>query len=924
MSESNKILQQHGFPEFLLDAWSNDGIVELLPVQISALEAGILDYGNFLVIGPTSCGKTFVGELALIKHVLEGRKSIYLVPFKALAVEKFEEFNRKYGHEDIGAEILLSTSDHRDQDRSVADADFDIAILTYEKFSSILVSNPSLVQSVGSVVVDEIQMISDITRGGQLELLITRIMQLSDRIQIIGLSAVVSATNGLESWLSAKIIREEQRPVPLREGIVNSNGLWKYVEWDGLKKKTGEENIGKIHDTDVVNMAVSLAQKLLSDKNQQVLVFANTVANTAKIALELSQKIKNPQPSKRALELLAEIEGNTSLDSLQRTLVKGIAFHNADMSREERRIVEQEFRARQVRCVVSTSTLSMGINLPASTVIISSYTKWQRNKGNWEEQRISVAEYKNMSGRAGRLGLLADPFGKSFLPVTSPLTQESLMAALVSGEPDPLYSSMINQELDSIILDIFASGLCESLEEIVQFLRGTFYAQLVQEDENWQTLLINLNDGIQDLIANNLLIESSKIITTSPLGRACATSGIKVGTFLKLMRLVTSKNASIVDLAYVASSCEDTGPDTVALRLSTNEYKGRLNAFVQILRDACHQMNSPFTESMLDDLADGELPPYDQVRAIKYQAALLTYVSGAPFRNIEDLVGVSSGKVRSIGSQTAWLADTVQKIASIAGFSDLASEYQIHSGRCSQGCTEGAIFFSQVLHNLHRAERENLIKAGYNNFQKIIDEQSEIIAKISNVANGRIHRLQQNITKTLGDMLDLERQQAARLNTLGLAQTLLMELYTAKGVDLESTLENILIEPFCPLKTTRITAQNYGEADLRFLLSSGKNGIIQVTAKDRANKKVNMKKAGDILQQSPELNPDCFICIGRPDFDENAIVKATAHAENANYKAIPIHVIAEMYTRYHEGSITSERVREILESETGYIGPDRI
>src|SRR5437867_3109114 len=177
-----KVLANQGFPSSIFSAWEAEGMCELLPIQLRAVEAGVLTGKSCVVIGPTSCGKTFVGEMVCVKQVLMNRPSLYLVPFKALAEEKHVDFTKKYARPEIGATVLISTADHREHDRQLAEGDFNIAVLTYEKLSVLLVLHPTLLSSVGALVVDEIQMISDETRGAELELLITRIRQLSPNL----------------------------------------------------------------------------------------------------------------------------------------------------------------------------------------------------------------------------------------------------------------------------------------------------------------------------------------------------------------------------------------------------------------------------------------------------------------------------------------------------------------------------------------------------------------------------------------------------------------------------------------------------------------------------------------------------------------------------------------------------------------------
>jgi hypothetical protein len=173
--------------------------------------------------------------------------------------------------------------------------------------------------------------------------------------------------------------------------------------------------------------------------------------------------------------------------------------------------------------------------------------------------------------------------------------------------------------------------------------------------------------------------------------------------------------------------------------------------------------------------------------------------------------------------------------------------------------------------------------------------------------------------------MDLQRQQIRRLIALGHDARPIEDLYTATGTELEQVLEDLLSAPFCPLAVSRITKQRRGEADLRIVLSDGQCGIAQINAKDDPTHSVSLTKACAVLGQSPELSPRAFICIGRPDFDKDAISKARQHAANGtNYKALPVSVIAEMYVRFTEGRMSPEQVANVLENATGYVTVDTL
>ncbi|MFB3779568.1 MAG: DEAD/DEAH box helicase [Bryobacteraceae bacterium] len=547
----------------MLRAWEDQGITTLLPIQRKAIEAGCLSGRNLLVLGPTSCGKTFVGEIAAVKNALAMKRTLYLVPFKALAEEKHAEFRQKYGGAGIGAEVLISTADRRDDDRRLPDGDFHIAILTYEKLSALLVYGPSILDGLGTVVIDEVQMIGDETRGAELELLVTRIRQVAPRLQLLGLSAAVSELNGFDTWLGATVVRDESRPVPLREGVVVPSGEFTYVQWRDENRRDGTERLPAVQGNSHEDLGTALVSEMLREPNAQILVFVSSVRATQEYAQAVAQRAAFLAPAAEAKRAIAALEQTESTEQLARMLDRSVAFHNADLTIEERLAVEAGFRAGTIRCIVSTSTLSMGVNLPASTVVIAEHTKWSRNAGGWGRPPITVAEYRNMSGRAGRFGLKTDSFGRSVLIAESALRREALMNQYINAVPEPLESAFLKQPLDVRVLRVIASGLAPNIGRLRGFLLATFAATRLWTTRAARTEMCKeLDRVVDDLCAKELVsTQAGGGLSVTPLGRVCAASGLRVATFDRIRSLATSGNQSIIDLVLIASQCDDTGPD---------------------------------------------------------------------------------------------------------------------------------------------------------------------------------------------------------------------------------------------------------------------------------------------------------------------------------------------------------------------------
>ena len=201
-------------PKELYEILKKD-IEELRPAQKKAIESGLLDGKNLLVCTPTASGKTLIAELAALKSIIEGKgKAIYIVPLKALASEKLKDFKKRY---DGIAKIALSIGDIDRADSYLID--YDLIITTSEKLDSLIRHHAPWLSLISTIIIDEIHLLNDPSRGPTLEILITILRQLLKKSQIIALSATIGNPEELAEWLKAELVADDWRPVKLHKGV---------------------------------------------------------------------------------------------------------------------------------------------------------------------------------------------------------------------------------------------------------------------------------------------------------------------------------------------------------------------------------------------------------------------------------------------------------------------------------------------------------------------------------------------------------------------------------------------------------------------------------------------------------------------------------------------------------------------------------
>ena len=228
-----------GIPAEIVAAWQEAFHDNLHQIQIDAVnERRVLDDRSLFVIAPTSSGKTFIGEMAAIKAILDRKRAVFLLPFKALVNEKYEDFKALYGDR-LGLRVIRCTGDHHDDVAAFVSGKFDIAILTYEMFLGTALTNEPLLNVLGLIVLDEAQFISDASRGINVELILTllRAKRASGiNPQMVLLSAVVGNVQQFADWLSIDTLTSNIRPVPLAFGAIDRSGVYEYIDHDGTRK----------------------------------------------------------------------------------------------------------------------------------------------------------------------------------------------------------------------------------------------------------------------------------------------------------------------------------------------------------------------------------------------------------------------------------------------------------------------------------------------------------------------------------------------------------------------------------------------------------------------------------------------------------------------------------------------------------------
>jgi len=444
------------------------GISTLYPPQEEAIKAEALDGRNLVLASPTASGKTLVAEFCALKHVLEkAGKVLYLTPLRALANEKFDEF-KKYAQirKQNGKQVRIgiSTGDFDSSDPWLER--YDIIVTTNEKADSLLRHRAKWMDEISLVVADEVHLLNDAERGPTLEVVLARLLQINPEVQLLVLSATVRNADELADWLKADHITTEWRPVTLREGVV--------LHEEALFKDGSALRVEKRSADPTMNLATYIVKA-----GGQALVFASTRKSAVALAKKAGGEVDGllSKPMKRALESLSEKIASTGEhtrigDALADCVRCGVAFHHAGLGGAHRRIIEDAFREGKIKVLTATPTLAFGVNLPARMVVVHDYRRYDPGYGFYP---ISVLEYKQMAGRAGRPKY--DKVGEALLVAKTDDERDYLMDSYVLAQPERIWSKLaVERILRPHVLATIAANYAQSEQGVMEFFGKTFYA----------------------------------------------------------------------------------------------------------------------------------------------------------------------------------------------------------------------------------------------------------------------------------------------------------------------------------------------------------------------------------------------------------------------------------------------------------------
>lgn len=418
---------------------------------------------NLIYALPTSGGKTLVAEILMLQELIcNKRNAIFILPFVAIVQEKVQAMTPFALELDfLVEEYAASRGTFPPKKRRKKNS---IYMCTIEKALGLINSliEENRFSEIGIIVIDELHLLGESGgRGATLEVLLTKVLYISSNVHIVGMSATIGNLEEIATFLNADLYTANFRPVEIKEYVKCEENIWLL----DLKTKDVLTDVKKInyrYSNDAAMIDPDRIGGLVMDviPKNSCLIFCSSRKNCENVALLLSKLLfKSLEDYKRdeKQKLLNALESEEGLcPILHKTIKLGVAYHHSGLTSEERRLLEDAFRAETLSVICCTSTLATGVNLPARRVILRSpYV------GN---QFLNLSRYKQMTGRAGRAGM--GDVGESIL-ICKNNELERVTELLKSKMDDSLSTIHIDRDrginnliLSAILLNI-ATTRCE-------------------------------------------------------------------------------------------------------------------------------------------------------------------------------------------------------------------------------------------------------------------------------------------------------------------------------------------------------------------------------------------------------------------------------------------------------------------------------
>uniref|UniRef100_A0A0E0BRB5 Helicase ATP-binding domain-containing protein n=1 Tax=Oryza glumipatula TaxID=40148 RepID=A0A0E0BRB5_9ORYZ len=512
---------------------------QLDPFQAEAIRC--LDNGESVMVSAhTSSGKTVVALYAIAMSLRNQQRVIYTSPIKALSNQKYREFKEEFS--DVG----LMTGD------VTIEPNASCLVMTTEIWRSMQYKGSEVMREVAWIIFDEVHYMRDRERGVVWE---ESIVMAPKNSRFVFLSATVPNAKEFADWVAkvhkqpCHIVYTDYRPTPLQHYVFPSGGDGLYLVVDekskfredsfqkalnalvpasenDKKRENGKWQKGLLtgkpsEDSDIFKMVKMIIQR----QYDPVILFSFSKRECEFLAMQMAKMDLNDDDEKAnietifwsAMDLLSDDDKKLpQVSNMLPLLKRGIGVHHSGLLPILKEVIEILFQEGLIKCLFATETFSIGLNMPAKTVVFTNVRKFDGDRFRW----LSSGEYIQMSGRAGRRGI--DQRGICILMVDEKM-EPSTAKMMLKGSADSLnsafhlsYNMLLNQircedgDPEKLLRHSFyqfqADRALPDLEKQVKELELERNSMIIEEEENLKSYYDllqqykNLKKDVRDIV----------------------------------------------------------------------------------------------------------------------------------------------------------------------------------------------------------------------------------------------------------------------------------------------------------------------------------------------------------------------------------------------------------------------------------------
>lgn len=875
-------LKGPGVTPWLREKLRGWNISELTDIQQRAIEAGVADGHSLVVSSPTSSGKTLVGEIAMLAALRSGMRTIYLVSHKALADQKYLDFVARFGE---GSDEPLTSVSLNTGDRAEGDLDAQLMIATYEKALGLFLAG-QLKPRNALVVADELQILAEPGRGPEIEALCSALRQRGIK-QFIALTATVENPEDLAGWMKCSLVQSSHRDVPLHQEIWYGGRAFRTT----FGHSEGQE-ISGIASTS--NEVTDVVKQLLKINRGPVLVFTESRNEASNYASAFEQDRPRVVEGIAIAEQLDFFSEPTEFsDQLKSNAERGVTFHTADLSPQERQVIETGFSTSKFEVCFATTTLAAGVNFPFRSIVFPKLTfKWGDRAGS----NLPKSDYRNMSGRAGRLGMHEDGFAVLLPQNLLELTYANL---LVRPENSSLNSQLVDLSLRKTVLTLIASGLANDFSTVMAFFQNTLYWYQILDRNPTKLAALEASTKVAAdwLVGNQLLSSVGDTLLITPLGRGAALSGLLPSTAVQFASLLRERSSDL------KSDFQKWIPGLIYAACASDEFRAeRPSRFFPYCK--------PSHDSAGFWGANSILIPYERADTQLSQCAhaVVLYVEGLAERKIAHATKLPSGSIRRLAVDVAWVLDGLHKLASVPDLNcpqAVGNQIAMLGRRVRWGAP------AELLDVIRIAERHGVPGFGRHRAMALVAQGITTLHDVLATAKDLLAQILRSEPRAQS-LLDAASSAAghgpSRLATTHarVAKELRIDQITEAcnhklGVDYETAIVEFLRVETSWIVTMLDDGNRQNVPDI--LIQLGEQQILlECKTCSKVPPLIRKEEAWAVLQKAADFDPKMHrVTLGKPAFDETSRKKASA---SYDISLVEHSAFMEGLLRVHSGTLT--------------------